>query len=145
MRLVLQRVTSAAVEVGGLEIGAIGRGLVVLVGVAAGDQEATVARAAQKLAELRIFADADGKMNLDLAAAGGELLLVSQFTLVASLGRGRRPSFDAAARPEFAEAMFDQLVAALRARGTRVATGRFGALMQVRLVNDGPVTFVLDL
>jgi D-tyrosyl-tRNA(Tyr) deacylase len=145
MRLVLQRVTSAAVEVDGREIGAIGRGLVVLVGVGKSDQDAAVARAAQKLAELRVFADAEGRMNLDLATAGGELLLVSQFTLVASLERGRRPSFDGAAPPAVAEPLFDRLVADLRARGIRVATGRFGAAMQVRLVNDGPVTFVLDL
>ncbi|HVR29439.1 MAG TPA: D-aminoacyl-tRNA deacylase [Thermoanaerobaculia bacterium] len=145
MRLVLQRVESAAVEIQGRDLGSIGRGILVLVGIEKGDGPATVARAAQKLAELRIFADAEGRMNLDLAAAGGELLLVSQFTLAASLDRGRRPSFDDAAPPVVAEPLYAALVDALRRRGLRVATGCFGAAMKVRLVNDGPVTFVLDL
>jgi len=145
MRLVLQRVASATVEAGGEEVGSIGRGLLVLVGIAKGDDEAAVARAVEKLAELRIFADDAGKMNLSASDAGAEVLVVSQFTLAASLERGRRPSFDAAAPPELAEPLVERLVAGLRQRGFRVATGRFGAHMRVGLVNDGPVTFVLEV
>jgi D-tyrosyl-tRNA(Tyr) deacylase len=145
MRLVLQRVASATVEVGGEEVGSIGRGLVVLVGIVKGDDAAVVARAVEKLAELRIFADGAGKMNLSARDAAAEVLVVSQFTLAASLERGRRPSFDRAAPPELAEPLVESLVAGLRQGGFRVATGRFGAHMRVALLNDGPVTFVLDI
>jgi D-tyrosyl-tRNA(Tyr) deacylase len=145
MRLILQRVTSASVDVAGERVGAIGRGVLALVGVLEGDGSAEVARAVDKLATLRLFADPDGKMNLDAAAAGGEFLVVSQFTLAASLDRGRRPSFERAARPEVAEPLVRELAEGLAARGFRVAQGRFGAMMEVALVNDGPVTFVLDL
>jgi len=145
MRLILQRVSSASVEVEGETVGAIDRGLLVLVGVERADGGAQVARAIEKLATLRLFADGSGRMNLDAGAAGGAFLVVSQFTLAASLARGRRPSFDRAAPPETAEPLVQQLVAGLAARGFRTAQGRFGALMQVRLVNDGPVTFVLDV
>jgi D-tyrosyl-tRNA(Tyr) deacylase len=145
VRLVLQRVSSAAVRVDGETVGRIGRGLVVLVGVERGDGPERAAAGAAKIAHLRIFADDRGHMNLDLAQAGGALLVVSQFTLAGSLARGRRPSFDGAAPPEAAEPLVERVVAELRAAGHRVETGRFGARMEVELVNDGPVTFVLDL
>lgn len=145
MRLILQRVSSAAVRVGEETVGEIGRGILVLVGVAKGDDPSKVEAAAHKLATLRIFEDDQGRMNLDAAAARGSFLVVSQFTLAASLDRGRRPSFDPAAPPEVAAPMVEALVQALRERGFQVATGRFGARMEVELVNDGPVTFVLDL
>ncbi|MCZ6508229.1 MAG: D-aminoacyl-tRNA deacylase [Acidobacteria bacterium] len=145
MRLVLQRVTRAVVTVGEEVVGRIHRGLLVLVGVEPGDGEAQVKKAARKLAELRVFADDRGAMNLDAAAIGGDFLIVSNFTLAGSLAKGRRPSFDRAARPEEAEPVVDALVVALRARGFTVPTGRFGAQMEVELVNDGPVTFVLDI
>ena len=145
MRLVLQRVASARVEVGGEVVGAIGRGILALVGVEKDDGDASVDKAVEKLAELRIFEDENGKMNLAARDAGAAFLVVSQFTLAASLERGRRPSFDAAAHPSIAEPLIEKLVAELRRRGLEVATGRFGARMQVTLVNDGPVTFVLDL
>jgi D-tyrosyl-tRNA(Tyr) deacylase len=144
MRLVIQRVSSAAVRVGGETVGAVGRGLLVLVGVERGDGTQAVAAAAEKLAGLRIFEDAAGKMNLDAAAVGGAFLVVSQFTLAGSIERGRRPSFDAAAPPEQAEPLVDALVDTLRRRGCEVATGRFRARMEVELVNDGPVTLVAD-
>lgn len=144
MRIVLQRVTSASVVVGEEVVGAIGPGLLLLVGVAAGDGEEQVEEAARKVAGLRIFEDAEGKMNLDLAQAGGALLLVSQFTLLASTDRGRRPSFERAAPPVAAEPLIGRFVERLRAAGLQVETGRFGAHMRVALVNDGPVTLVLD-
>jgi D-tyrosyl-tRNA(Tyr) deacylase len=145
VRLVLQRVSQAAVRVDGAVVGEIGRGLLVLVGVERGDGAAEAAAAADKLAGLRVFEDDQGKMNLDLAAVGGELLLVSQFTLAGSLERGRRPSFAGAAPPELAAPLFAELVAHLQRRGLRVATGRFGARMAVALVNDGPVTLILEV
>ena len=130
--------------VGGAITGEIGRGLVVLVGIERGDALAQVEQAARKLAGLRLFADGDGAMNLDLAAVEGKLLLVPNFTVAGSLARGRRPSFDRAARPEVAEPLIEALVSALGERGVPVATGRFGADMELELVNDGPVTFVLE-
>jgi D-tyrosyl-tRNA(Tyr) deacylase len=145
MRLVLQRVASARVTVDGEVVGSIGRGILALVGVEREDGAANVERAIDKLAELRIFEDEAGKLNLGVGDASGALLVVSQFTLAASLARGRRPSFDAAAPPERARPLIESLVAGLRERGLEVATGRFGARMQVALVNDGPVTFVLDV
>jgi len=144
MRLVIQRVSSAAVQVAGETVGAIGRGLLVLVGVEQGDAAAAVLAAADKLAGLRVFDDEAGRMNLDAAAVGGAFLVVSQFTLAGSLERGRRPSFDRAAPPEEAAPLVEGLVAALRQRGCEVATGRFRARMEVALVNDGPVTLVAD-
>lgn len=144
MRLVLQRVSEASVEVGGKTVGEIGHGILVLVGIEQGDGDLQVRQAAAKLSELRLFEDDAGKMNLDSASVGGAFLVVSQFTLAASLERGRRPSFDSAAPPALAEPLVELLVAELRARGHRVATGRFRAAMRVALVNDGPVTFVLD-
>jgi D-tyrosyl-tRNA(Tyr) deacylase len=144
MRLVIQRVSSAAVRVAGETVGAIGRGMLVLVGVERGDQPAAVHAAAAKLTGLRLFSDAAGRMNLDAAAAGGAFLLVSQFTLAGSIERGRRPSFERAAPPEAAAPLCELLAAELRRHGQRVETGRFGAMMEVELVNDGPVTLVAD-
>ena len=126
-------------------VGEIGRGLLVLTGVERGDGPEQAAKAAAKLAGLRVFEDPDGKMNLNLAQVGGAVLLVSQFTLAGSLKRGRRPSFDKAAPPEEAEPLIRRLAAELEQRKTPVAHGRFGAHMAVESVNDGPVTFVLEL
>lgn len=145
MRLIVQRVRSAAVRVAGETVGSIGRGLLVLAGVEKGDGPGQAAAAADKLAGLRIFDDEAGRINLSAAAAGAGFLVVSQFTLAASLDRGRRPSFDRAAAPAVAEPLVAALADDLRRRGFAVATGRFGARMEVELINDGPVTFVLDL
>ena len=144
MRIVLQRVAKASVVVGEEVVGGIGPGLLLLVGVAAEDGEEQVEEAARKIAGLRIFEDAEGKMNLDLVQAGGALLVVSQFTLLAATDRGRRPSFERAAPPAAAEPLIGRFVERLRAAGLQVETGRFGAHMRVALVNDGPVTLVLD-
>jgi len=144
MRLVLQRVSSAAVRVDGETIGAIGPGLLVLVGVREGDDEGTARRLAAKTAALRIFPDDEGRFNRSLLETNGEALIVSQFTLYADVRRGRRPSFTDAARPEVAEPLVEAYAAALEALGVRVARGRFGAKMEVELVNDGPVTLVID-
>ncbi len=144
MRLVLQRVSRASVTVDGEVVGAIGRGLLVLCGVEKGDGIEQVEAAARKLATLRVFEDGDGRMNLSAGDVAGELLVVSQFTLAGSLAKGRRPSFDGAERPEIAEPLVEGLMERLRDAGLDVAGGRFGAQMQVELVNDGPVTFVLD-
>lgn len=146
MRLVLQRVERASVRVAGEEVGRIGAGLVALVGVETGDGPEQAETAAAKLSGLRVFVDADGRMNLDAAQVGAAFLVVSQFTLAGTpLAKGRRPSFAGAAPPDEAEPLVDRLVAALRASGHRVETGRFGAHMEVELVNDGPVTLVLDV
>jgi D-tyrosyl-tRNA(Tyr) deacylase len=134
----------ASVRVGNEVVGEIGNGLLVLVAIERGDSSPQVRAAGEKLAGLRIFDDGEGKMNLDLAAVGGDLLLVSQFTLAASVARGRRPSFDRAAPPDEALPLFEELVADLRARGFRVETGRFRAHMRVASVNDGPVTLIAD-
>ncbi len=144
MRAVLQRVKRASVEVEGETVGAIGPGLLVFLGVGPKDGGGEVGWMAEKLAEVRIFEDADGKMNLSARALGLPLLVVSQFTLYGDAHRGRRPSFTAAAPPELAEPLYLQLVARLRELGMTVETGRFRAEMQVALVNDGPVTLLLD-
>jgi D-tyrosyl-tRNA(Tyr) deacylase len=144
LRIVLQRVTQAAVEIDGREVSRIGTGLLALVCVARGDDAAVVAQAVRKVAGLRLFEDASGKMNLDLAAVGGELLVVSQFTLVADTSRGRRPSFEGAAAGGVAEPLVELFVELLRREGFGVATGRFAAHMEISLTNDGPVTLVLD-
>jgi D-tyrosyl-tRNA(Tyr) deacylase len=144
MRAVVQRVSRASVRVDGREVGSIGRGLLVLLGVARGDDSGKVSWMADKIAGLRIFADEEGKMNRDVASVGGEVLVVSQFTLYGDVSRGRRPSFVEAAPPEEAIPLYEAFVAALRDRGLRVATGEFGAMMQVELVNDGPVTLVIE-
>lgn len=141
MILVLQRVSRAAVRVGGETVGEVGRGLLVLGCVEPIDDEETVLSAAKKTSDLRCFPDVAGKMNLDVVQAGGAVLAVSQFTLGADLSRGRRPGFEGAARPDQARPLFDRYVAGLRAAGLEVATGVFGAAMEVELVNDGPVTF----
>jgi len=145
VRLILQRVHSASVTVAGEVVGEIGRGLLVFVGIERGDGPEKVRAAAEKLAGLRVFEDGDGKMNLDLAAAGGSFLVVSQFTLAGSLAKGRRPSFDGAAPPAEARPLVEALVDGLRRRGFQVATGRFQARMDVALVNDGPVTLIAEL
>ena len=144
MRAVLQRVTRASVTVDGQVIGEIGRGLVVLLGVEQDDTEADAHQLADKTIQLRIFDDADGKMNLGLADVGGAMLVVSQFTLFGDCRKGRRPSFIQAAPPELAERLYETFVAAVGVQGILVATGKFRAMMQVELVNDGPVTIILD-
>jgi len=143
MRAILQRVSSAKVTVEGQGVGQIGVGLLILLGVGPGDGEAEAQLLAQKTAHLRIFADAEGRFNQSLLEIGGEGLVVSQFTLYADLRRGRRPSFPAAP-PESAAPLVEAYTAALRAFGISVATGKFGAMMQVSLVNEGPVTIFLD-
>ena len=144
MRLVVQRVASASVLVEGRVVGEIAKGLLVLAGVEVGDGEDQMTAAVRKLARLRIFEDEQGRMNLDVRQAGGAVLLVSQFTLAASTRKGRRPSFDRAARPEVAEPLLAAMRSRLEEAGVVVREGRFGARMRVTLVNDGPVTFVLD-
>ncbi len=143
MIALLQRVTEASVTIAGVREAAIGRGLLALVAVEQGDAEAEVARMAERLLGFRLFADEAGRMNLDIRAAGGELLLVPQFTLAADTDSGHRPGFGGAAPPAEAKRLFDALTARLTAAGQAVATGRFGADMQLALVNDGPVTFRL--
>jgi len=143
MVVVLQRVSEASVEAGDRIAGAIGRGLCLLVGVEKGDTDDDARQLARKAAELRVFPDAEGKMNLPVGAVAGEILAVSQFTLAGSVRKGRRPSFDGAEEPARAEELFRAFVAALRETGARVETGVFQAAMTVRLANDGPVTFVL--
>lgn len=143
MIALLQRVSEASVTVDGSRIAVIGKGVLVLVAVEPADGNAEIERMAEKLLGFRLFADASGRMNLDTVAAGGQFLLVPQFTLAADTTRGNRPGFSTAAPPELAEAGFCQLVEAIEARGEPVATGRFGADMQVALINDGPVTFWL--
>ena len=144
MRALLQRVERGEVRVGGATVGAIGRGLVVLLGVGHGDDEATADALARRIVELRIFRDADGRTNRSLAEVDGEALIVSQFTLYADTSRGRRPGFTAAAPPELAERLYERLCAAVEGEGIRAARGRFGAEMAVELVNDGPFTIWLD-
>lgn len=134
----------ARVRVDGATVGEIGPGLLVLVGVTEGDDVAEAKRLAVKTAEMRIFADASGRFNLSLLETGGEAMVVSQFTLYADFRRGRRPSFITAARPEVAEPVIEAYAQALEGLGVRVARGRFGAHMEVELVNDGPVTIILD-
>jgi D-tyrosyl-tRNA(Tyr) deacylase len=144
MRLVIQRVSRAAVRVDEETVGEIAHGLLILIGVREGDDEATAKRLAAKTADLRIFPDEEGRFNRALLETGGEALVVSQFTLYGDVRKGRRPSFNDAARPEVAELLVEAYTRALESAGVRVARGRFGAMMQVELVNDGPVTLVLD-
>ncbi len=144
MKAVLQRVSRGSVSVDGAVVGEIGRGLVVLVGVAAGDSEKDAQYLAQKAVELRIFPDQAGKFNLSALDVKAELLLISQFTLLADTKKGRRPSFVDAAPPQEAEHLFNAFVTAARASGLRVETGRFQQQMLVDIQNDGPVTIVLD-
>jgi D-tyrosyl-tRNA(Tyr) deacylase len=144
MRAVVQRVSRAAVRVGEETVGAIERGFLVLVGVAVDDDERDADALAQKIAGLRIFADADDAMNLALADVGGAALIVSQFTLHGDVRKGRRPSFITAARGDDAERLYERVAVRLRESGIPVATGRFGAAMAVELVNEGPVTILVD-
>ena len=144
MRAVVQRVRQASVQVGGQVVGRIGTGYVVLLGVGRGDTEEDVRYMARKIAEMRVFSDDQGKFNLSLADVGGSILLVSQFTLYADTRRGRRPSFTDAAPPEVAEALVAQCARLWRDMGIHVETGRFGEHMEVSLLNDGPVTILLD-
>jgi D-tyrosyl-tRNA(Tyr) deacylase len=144
MRVVLQRVSQAEVRVADNVIGSIGRGLVVLLGVAKDDTEQDAAFLADKILGMRIFADAEGKMNLALHKVGGELLVISQFTLIADTDSGRRPSFIKAALPEDAKRLYEHFLSLVRIGGVKVESGEFGAMMAVSLVNDGPVTIVLD-
>lgn len=144
MRAVLQRVSEAAVEVSGEPVAGIGRGLLVLLAVEKGDDDEELAWTARKIGELRIFQDEERKMNRSVSETGGEVLLVSQFTLAADVRKGRRPSFDKAEGPERAEALLKRLAGMLGSGGLVVKMGRFGAHMRVRLVNDGPVTIILE-
>lgn len=144
MKAVIQRVTGASVEVDGTIVARIQNGLVVLLGVAKGDDESDGSYLAEKIRTLRIFSDEQGKMNRSLIEVDGAVLLVSQFTLLGRTTSGRRPSFDGAAPPDLARRLYEQVAADLRACGTTVETGVFAAHMTVALVNDGPVTFVLD-
>ncbi len=144
MRAVVQRVSRAQVTVGGEVVGQIGRGLCVLLGVTHDDDQATADKVADKLWHLRVFDDDEGVMNRSAADLDADVLVVSQFTVYGDTSGGRRPSWIAAARPEVAEPLVDAVVAALRARGANVATGRFRTEMQVELVNDGPVTLVIE-
>jgi len=144
MKAVIQRVTRASVEVDGRQVGAIGEGLLVLLGVAKGDGESDCRFMVEKLPSLRIFSDKAGKMNRSLTDTGGSILLVSQFTLLGNTRNGRRPSFDEAASPDEAKRWYEQLAARLKAQGTVVEMGVFAAYMKVELLNDGPVTFLLD-
>jgi len=144
MRAVVQRVSEASVTVDGEVTGQIGRGFLVLLGIAGDDSEKDIVWIAEKIAGLRIFEDAEGRMNLGLRDVGGAVLLVSQFTLYGDCRKGRRPSFVEAARPEAALPLYQSVAAELRGHGLRVETGRFQAHMDVRLLNDGPVTLLLD-
>ena len=144
MRVVLQRVSRASVTIDGRTAGAVERGFCLLVGLTHRDTEATVDWMAEKVAGLRLFSDADGKMNLGLDEVGGAVLVVSQFTLYGDAAKGRRPSFVDAARPEQAIPLYQRFVTALRGRGLEVATGEFGAHMLVEIHNDGPVTLILE-
>ena len=144
MKVLLQRVSRAEVRVDGDVAGSIGAGLLVLLGIEHGDRAEWIDWYADKTAELRIFADAEGKMNRSVEDIGGGVLVVSQFTLAARTRKGRRPSYTDAAAPELAEPLYEHFAARLAARGLTVATGRFGAMMDVELVNDGPVTILLE-
>lgn len=144
MRLVIQRVKQAEVKVDGQTVGAIGAGMLIFLGVAKADTAADADHLVKKAAELRIFEDKDGKMNLSAQEASGGFLVVSQFTLLGDCRKGRRPSFDAAADPVKGEELYEYFVQKLRQTGAPVETGRFRAMMDVSLVNDGPVTFILE-
>jgi D-tyrosyl-tRNA(Tyr) deacylase len=144
MRVVLQRVSRASVTIAGRVVGAIGTGFCLLVGFTHGDTVSQVDWMAEKVSGLRLFSDPEGKMNLGLGDVRGAVLVVSQFTLYGDAGKGRRPSFIEAARPEVAIPLYEAFVAALRARGLAVQTGEFGAMMEVELLNDGPVTLILE-
>lgn len=144
MRAVVQRVSRASVRVDSKTVGEIGKGLLVLLGISSGDCEDAAAYMAEKITTLRVFADAEGKMNLSVSETGGAILAVSQFTVYGDVRKGRRPSFIEAAPPEVAEPIYESFLRALRGRGLHVESGVFRATMDVELVNDGPVTILLD-
>ena len=144
MRAVVQRVRGSKVDVAGKVVGEIGHGLLILLGVGEGDSEKDCDYLANKIAHLRIFSDDQGLMNLSLVETGGEVLVVSQFTLWGDCRKGRRPSFTRAAGPEKARALYEHFIGLLRAKGLQVATGEFQEMMDVHLINDGPVTLILD-
>jgi D-tyrosyl-tRNA(Tyr) deacylase len=144
MRAVVQRVSGASVVVAGETVGQVGSGLAVLLGVRAGDTEVDARYLVEKTAYLRVFADAQGRMNRSVLEAGGAVLVISQFTLYGDVRKGRRPSYAEAAPPEAAEALYRRYCELLRETGLRVETGRFGAMMEVRIIGDGPVTIMLD-
>lgn len=144
MRVVLQRVSSASVTVDGETVGAIAHGLLLYAGIAIGDDESVASAVAKKCAEMRVFRGADSKFDRSVIDVGGAALVISQFTLLADVRKGRRPSFVAAATPEVAEPLIDAFASSLRSLGVEVAKGRFGAAMEVSSVNDGPVTIVID-
>jgi len=145
MRAVIQRVTSASVDVKGDRVGEIDQGLLVLLGVGHDDGSAEAEALVDKILGLRVFADDDGKMNRSVVDAGGSVLIVSQFTLLADVRKGRRPSFTNAAAPDLAAALVDEVIDLVAARGVRAESGEFGAMMNVELVNSGPVTIVIDI
>lgn len=144
MRAVVQRVKEASVSIEGERVGEIGKGLVILLGIAQGDSEREARRLAEKIAHLRIFADEEGRFNLSALDVGAQALVVSQFTLYGDTRKGRRPSFTSAAPPEVAEPLVERFIEFLRAVGLQVESGRFGAMMVVNIANDGPVTLILD-
>lgn len=144
MRSVIQRVSRASVSVDGRAVGQIGHGLLVFVGVARGDEATDIDYTASKIRDLRIFGDDQGRMNRSVVEVGGEVLVISQFTLLGDVRKGRRPGFDGAAAPQLARTVYEDLIVRLRDSGLRVATGVFQAHMQIDLVNDGPVTILLD-
>jgi D-tyrosyl-tRNA(Tyr) deacylase len=144
MKAVIQRVSEASVEIDGKQVGAIGRGILLLLGVEKGDTQRDATWLMEKIANLRIFEDDSSKMNLSLADVGGELLVVSQFTLAGNCDKGRRPSFDSAALPEYAYQLYEFSIAEMKRLGVPVASGVFQASMRVALINDGPVTFILE-
>ena len=144
MKIILQRVKKASVHVQGKSVGEIAQGICLLIGIEKGDTEEDARYLAKKALELRIFPDLEGKMNLSLIEVKGEVLAISQFTLAGSVRKGRRPSFDKAEIPDKAERLFDYFVGLIRDGGIKVETGIFGALMDVNLINDGPVTFILQ-
>ncbi len=144
MRIVLQRCKQASVTVDGKVVGEIGKGFMLLVGITHEDTDEQIQYLADKIVNLRVFEDEEGKMNRSLLDVGGDILSVSQFTLYGETAKGRRPSFTAAARPDFAEPMYEKFNEALRERSVTVETGVFGAMMDVSLINDGPVTLILE-
>lgn len=144
MRVVLQRVTNASVTVAEKQVGTIDRGILVFLGIERNDLAADIPKMAEKVLQLRIFEDADGKMNRSVVDIAGGVLVISQFTLAASCNKGRRPSFDRAEMPDKAKLLYDQFIAFIKSRGVTVASGIFQAEMQVNLVNDGPATFILE-
>lgn len=144
MRAVVQRVSSASVSISGETVGKVGQGFMILLGIKEDDTPSLCSYLADKCAGLRVFSDPEGKMNLSLSEIGGEILVISQFTLYGDCRKGRRPSFITAAKPETAIPLYERFVAELRDKGIHVETGRFGADMQVSLLNDGPVTLILD-